>query len=86
MRFDVYIKNQTGVTYIVELQRRDTLELPKRARYYQAMSDSRQLPKGKAHKYSDLKDNYVIFICLKDISVTAISNTHLKILVVKLKV
>jgi len=67
VRFDVYIKNQTGVTYIVELQRRDTLELPKRARYYQAMSDSRQLPKGKAHKYSDLKDNYVIFICLKDI-------------------
>ena len=67
VRFDVYIKSQTGVAYIVELQRRDTKELRKRARYYQAISDSRQLPKGRSHKYEDLKDNYVIFICREDI-------------------
>jgi len=65
VRFDVYVKSQTGVAYIVELQRKDTKELEKRMRYYQAVSDSRQLPKG--HPYKDLKDNYVIFICREDI-------------------
>ena len=65
VRFDVYVKDQDGVAYIVELQRTDTAELPKRARYYQTTSDSRQLPKGA--KYRDLKDNYVIFICREDI-------------------
>ena len=67
VRFDVYIKSQTGVAYIVELQRRDTKELQKRARYYQAVSDSNQLSEGKEHRYQDLKDNYVIFICREDI-------------------
>ena len=67
VRFDVYIKSQTGVAYIVELQRKDTKQLPKRARYYQAVSDINQLPKGKWHNYASLKDNYVIFICREDI-------------------
>jgi len=65
VRFDVYVKSQTGVAYIVELQRKDTKELEKRMRYYQAVSDSRQLPKG--HPYKDLKDSYVILICREDI-------------------
>jgi len=65
IRCDVYVKDQDGVAYIVELQRRDTKEIPKRMRYYQTTSDSRQLPKGG--KYKDLKDNYVIFICREDI-------------------
>jgi len=67
VRFDVYIKSQTGVAYIVELQRKDTKQLRKRARYYQAVSDSRQLPKGKWHEFESLKDNYVIFICREDV-------------------
>jgi len=65
VRCDVYIKDQDGVAYIVELQRRDTKEIPQRMRYYQTTSDSRQLP--KAGKYRELKDNYVIFICREDI-------------------
>jgi len=65
VRFDVYIKDQAGVAYIVELQRTDTKEIPQRSRYYQTTSDSRQLPRGA--KYRDLKDNYVIFICREDI-------------------
>jgi len=65
VRFDVYIKDQDGVAYIVELQRADTKELPERARYYQVTADSRQLPKGS--NYKDLRDNYVIFICREDI-------------------
>ena len=65
IRIDVYIKSQAGVAYIVELQRKDTKEIEKRMRYYQAVSDSRQLPTG--HPYKDLKDSYVIFICREDI-------------------
>ena len=67
IRIDVYIKSQTGVAYIVELQRKDTKEIEKRMRYYQAVSDSRQLAKGKNSTYKDLKDTYVIFICREDI-------------------
>jgi len=67
VRFDVYIKGQDGVAYIVELQQRDTYEIPKRLRYYQVTSDARQLPKGKDSKYNNLKDNFVIFICREDI-------------------
>ena len=65
IRCDVYVKDQNGVAYIVELQREDTKEIPQRMRYYQTISDSRQLPKGG--RYKDLRDNYVIFICRKDI-------------------
>jgi len=36
-------------------------------RYYQAMSDSKQLPKGVINTYKDLKDSYVIFICREDL-------------------
>jgi len=67
VRIDVYIKSQTGVAYIVELQRKDTKEIEKRMRYCQAVSDSRQLPKGKSSPYKNLKDSYVIFICREDI-------------------
>jgi len=67
IRIDVYIKSQTGVAYIVELQRKDTKEIEKRMRYYQAVSDSRQLPIGKDNPYKKLKDSYVIFICREDI-------------------
>jgi len=65
VRFDVYIKDQEGVAYIVELQRNDTKELVQRARYYQAVCDSKQLVPGD--DYRDLKDNYAIFICREDI-------------------
>jgi len=36
-------------------------------RYYQAMSDSKQLPKGVINTHKDLKDSYVIFICREDL-------------------
>jgi len=65
IRIDVYIKSQTGAAYIVELQRRDTKEIQQRMRYYQAVSDTRQVPVGD--EYKNLKDNYVIFICREDL-------------------
>ena len=39
-------------------------DLPRRARYYQAAADIDTTPKGS--EYSDLKQNYVIFICTFD--------------------
>ena len=64
-RYDVYVKDHDGVAYVIELQRQDTLEIPKRARYYQAISDTNETPVG--FEYRKLKDNYVIFICREDI-------------------
>ena len=40
-------------------------EIPKRARFYQAMRDSDALCRGE--KYRDLKDLYIIFLCPDDI-------------------
>ncbi len=64
VRLDVYIKD-TNKMYDIELQATDTKELPERARYYQDVMDLSSLNKGDFYK--DLKDSYVIFICLKDI-------------------
>ncbi|MCQ2102672.1 MAG: hypothetical protein MJY98_05545 [Fibrobacter sp.] len=47
------------------MQIEDTGELPKRARYYQSIHDTRELHKGTM--YDSLKDQYVLFICPKDI-------------------
>ena len=67
VRFDIYVKGQDGVAYVVELQQSDTNEIDRRLRYYESMSDSKQLPKGIRHTYKDLKDSYIIFICRKDL-------------------
>lgn len=42
-----------------------TKELPERARYYQGALDVQCLSSGQ--KYKELKDSYIIFICLPDI-------------------
>jgi len=67
VRFDIYVKGQDGVAYVVELQREDTKEIDKRLRYYQSTIDSKQLPKGKKNTYKNLKDSYIIFISRADI-------------------
>ena len=64
VRFDIYVKGQDDVAYVVELQRKDTKELEKRLRYYQSMIDTKQL--GKGNNYKNLKDSYIIFICRDD--------------------
>ena len=48
----------------VEMQASNHGDLPRRARYYQAAADIDTTPKGS--EYSDLKQNYVIFICTFD--------------------
>ncbi len=48
----------------IEIQTRIPPDLGKRTRYYQSMMDSDNLLKGQ--NYNDLKESYVIFICLSD--------------------
>ena len=64
IRLDVYAKNSTQA-FNLEMQAADTLELPERARYYQGSIDVDCLKSGE--KYKELKDSYVIFICIQDI-------------------
>ena len=70
VRYDVFTKEvgpdgETLRSFDIELQMEDTKEIPKRARFYQAMRDSESLSRGE--KYRNLKDIYIIFICPDDI-------------------
>ena len=60
---DVYLKDENKVIN-VEMQTSNHGDLPRRARYYQAAADIDTTPKGS--EYSDLKQNYVVFICTFD--------------------
>ena len=64
IRMDVYAAGEKEA-YNLEMQATDTGELPERARYYSSVIDVDQLKSGA--QYKDLKDNYIIFICVKDI-------------------
>ena len=60
---DVYLRDEEKIIN-VELQNGHRLELPKRCRYYQAVADIDNTQPGDI--YSQMKDNYVIFICTFD--------------------
>ena len=60
---DVYLRDEKKIIN-VEMQTGHRLELPKRSRYYQAASDIDNTPPSGL--YSEMKDNYVIFICTFD--------------------
>lgn len=47
------------------MQASDSKELPERSRYYQGCIDVDTLQSGQ--KYKELKDSYVIFICISDL-------------------
>ena len=62
VRYDVYIKTRNGwKVYDVEMQNSKNRMPAKRSRYYQSSSDIDFLEKNKP--YTDLPQNYVIFIC-----------------------
>ncbi|MBR5411735.1 MAG: Rpn family recombination-promoting nuclease/putative transposase [Fibrobacter sp.] len=70
VRFDVFVKEagpdgETLRSFDIEMQMEDTHEIPKRARFYQAMRDCEALSRGE--KYRDLKELYIIFLCPDDI-------------------
>lgn len=73
IRFDVLVKEngtdaaegKPGRVFDLEMQMVDTGELPKRARYYQGICDVETL--ASSHRYKELKEQYVIFLCPEDI-------------------
>ncbi|MBR5934205.1 MAG: Rpn family recombination-promoting nuclease/putative transposase [Treponema sp.] len=64
VRLDVYAVGGSKA-FNLEMQSTDTGELPERARYYQGILDVDNLDSGE--DYKDLKDSYIIFICIPDI-------------------
>ena len=58
--FDVYGEDIRDVAYDMEVQQKNTKDLPKRTRYYNGMIDLNMLHPGE--DYSQLKDAYVIMI------------------------
>ena len=64
IRLDVYAKNNSQA-FNLEMQSTESKDLPERARYYQGSIDVDCLNSGE--KYKELKDSYVIFICIQDI-------------------
>ena len=63
IRLDVYAA-ETGKIYDLEMQTTNPTDLCERSRYYQALMDVDCLDSGKL--YSELPENFVVFICLKD--------------------
>ena len=64
IRFDVYVKDGGGRSFDIEIQTSHFLDLGKRARYYQGLTDVDSVQSGM--DYDVLKDSYVIFLCLGD--------------------
>ena len=61
IRMDVYVNDEEGTIYNVEMQTGDNDNLPKRSRYYQGTMDLDQISAGQ--DYLKLKRTFVIFIC-----------------------
>ncbi len=66
IRLDVYVEDEQGRVFDIEMQCSNGAEgeLPKRARYYQAMIDMDLLEKGQSYK--KLNPAFIIFICTFD--------------------
>ena len=64
IRLDVYVNDDKGTVYNVEMQRGKKPELPKRTRYYQGCIDLDLIQSGSY--YTELKKTYIIFICTFD--------------------
>ncbi|MFP3155204.1 Rpn family recombination-promoting nuclease/putative transposase [Lachnospiraceae bacterium ZAX-1] len=63
VRLDVYLEDENRAIDI-EMQVEDKIDLAKRSRYYQSMIDLNILDSGE--DYIELKESYVIFICMFD--------------------
>lgn len=64
IRLDVYVEDDAGTVYDVEIQTTAKKELPKRTRYYQGLIDLHILDRGE--DYRKLRKSFVIFICTYD--------------------
>ena len=61
IRLDVYLKDDVGTVFNVEMQSTNHGDLSKRARFYQSAIDRDELPKGA--DYENLSESYIIFVC-----------------------
>ncbi len=61
VRLDVYLHDESGTVFNVEMQAASNDDLPRRARFYQGAIDRKELKKNE--KYSSLSESYVIFVC-----------------------
>lgn len=61
IRLDVYLKDDKGTVFNVEVQTERKDSLPRRVRFYQSGIDRGELPKGA--DYASLSESYIIFVC-----------------------
>ena len=64
IRLDVYVEDDAGTVYDIEIQTTNKKHLPRRVRYYQGLIDLNILEKGE--DYRALRKSYVIFIATYD--------------------
>lgn len=64
IRLDLYVEDENGIVYNVEVQTTRHRSLPKRMRYYQSAVDINVLSPGA--DYARLRKSYIIFICNHD--------------------
>ena len=64
IRLDLYVTDEQGIVYNVEVQTTSKKHLPKRMRYYQSTIDISILRPGV--DYKELRKTFVIFICNYD--------------------
>ena len=72
---DIYATDQEGTKYDVEIQRANQGANPKRARYHSSMVDADMLKEGA--DFTDLRENFVIFITEHDVIGTNRSIYHI---------
>ena len=72
---DIYATDQEGTKYDVEIQRANKGANPKRARYHSSMVDADMLKEGE--DFTDLRENFVIFITEHDVIGTNRSIYHI---------
>ncbi len=65
IRLDVYVDDDEGTVYNIEMQTTNSNDLPKRVRYYHGLIDLNILEKGA--DYAELTKSYVIFVCTFDL-------------------
>lgn len=66
IRMDVYLKDDRGTIYNIEMQTTNQPDNARRIRYYQSMIDTSSLEAGPS--FSELPDSFIIFICTFDIA------------------
>ena len=65
IRLDVFVVDDEGRKFDIEMQNIGVKNLPQRIRYYHSVIDRAMLDSGA--DYGELSESYVIFVCMEDI-------------------